>query len=175
MQGIIKGVLFTVLLGFFTVAVAQEMPRGDGLIPDEHYYLLPIISAILSAAWITWGHHIVSNKFARNVITGVISVITVGSGADYYIEKKINVTVERTIEKTIKDSVRVRTIIDTMALEGMQKAIMSSIQAREGQLDSTIKTLQDSVKEVSKHLDRHYYRFLKPKLDSLISGNQSNK
>ncbi len=169
MRSIIKGILFTVLLGFFTVVAAHQLPpEGDRLLSGllSEWFWAPIL-ATLSAIWAAYGDLIVPSKRIRKFIMVVLSAGTVGSGFNY-VEERVYVS-EHTISKTIKDSVKV-TVIDTMALEGIQEAIVLSIQAREGQLDSTIKTLQDSVRalqdSVNKHPDRHLH-IIEAKLDAL--------
>lgn len=133
MRSIIKGILFTVLLGFFTVVAAHQLPpEGDRLLSGllSEWFWAPIL-ATLSAIWAAYGDLIVPSKRIRKFIMVVLSAGTVGSGFNY-VEERVYVS-EHTISKTIKDSVKV-TVIDTMALEGIQEAIVLSIQAREGSL-----------------------------------------
>ena len=70
MQRVISSIFVVVALGFFTVAVAQEVSEGDkpffGLIPSSG--LLPLILTALSVAWMTWCDSIVSSKLLRNLL-----------------------------------------------------------------------------------------------------------
>ena len=67
MQSIIKGILFTVLLGFFTVVAAHQLPPEEdkllsGLLSE--WFWAPIL-ATLSAMWAAYGDFIVPSKRIR--------------------------------------------------------------------------------------------------------------
>ena len=131
MQSIIKGILFTILLGFFTVAVAHEVTEREkflGLIPDGS--LPAIVSTVLSAMWMTWGRHVVPSKLIRNIITALLSAGIAGSGV-YYVEKraekvevtvskKVEVTVNKTVDITVKETVNRYRKADSLALEDIR-------------------------------------------------------
>ncbi len=151
MQRVIRSIFVLFLLGFFTVASAQETSAEGKEFLGVTIAVWPLILTVLSVAWMTWGEHIMSSKLIRNIITVMLSVGTVGSGV-LYVEK----TVEKTVEKM--------TIIDTLELKEMQENIIDSMQVREMRLDNKIDSLQESVREkydsTKVHLDRHY-RLLK--------------
>ena len=170
MQSIIKGILFIILLGFFTVAVAHEVPEREKFlwpIPDESWPT--ILLTALSAIWAALGERIAQSEHIRKSILAVLSAITVGSGF-YYVEERayisehyITETLRDSVKVTVTDSVRVTTVIDTLELKKIQDAILGSLKARDGQLDSTIKAVQGSM---DVHLNRHL-GIIRADIDSL--------
>lgn len=127
-------------------------------------FFLPIILAVPLLIWI------IRKPEYKKIIFSVLSIVVGGGLAlsiNYY-------TVYSSTNNVFEDHTTNRYIqTDLPALKEMQKTIVDSIQAREMRLDSTIETLQDSVKEISDHLDRHYYRLLNPR--NPTSDNQLNK
>ena len=165
MQSIIKGILFAVLLGFFTVVVAQETPGGEELLSPVIEAWAVITLAVLIVAWIIWGIHKIPPQW-KNTISFILSIIGFFVGLDY---------VEETVEKTVRET----TVIDTLQIKGIEKVILDSMQerevrlmrsmdAREARLDGKIETLQNGINVLqdSVHDDRHF-RIIRARLDSL--------
>ena len=120
MQSVIKGILFIVLLGLFTVAVAHEMPRegksllGTGLSGFEILFLVFIALSVLWAIWIV---DRMSSKLKKKIISSAIAIVTAG-GANYYVEE--------TVKETVKETVIFYTEADSSSRKEMQKAIIDS-------------------------------------------------
>ena len=74
MHSAIKSILFTVLLGFFTVVAAHQLPpEGDRLLSGllSEWFWAPIL-ATLSAIWAAYGDLIVPFKRIRKGIMVVL-------------------------------------------------------------------------------------------------------
>ena len=127
MSKLFKSILFTVLLGFFTVASAQETPvEGKEFLGVPIWiWVWPLISTALYVAWMTWGDHIAPSERIRNSIAALLSVGIVGSGV-YYVEETIEITVAGEIKIKFEKAIKHYIQADTLGLKDMQKAIMDS-------------------------------------------------
>ena len=111
------------------------------------------------------------------IIPAAIGIASLVLPAGYHTYYAANYSTKNVFEERITNR---HTQIDTLALKGIQQdimvllkgedRIMDSLKVSEARLDSTIKTLQDSVSalqdSVNKHPDRHLH-IIEAKLDTL--------